>query len=334
MRRNDTDPMRFLGHRTETLEQIKAVAPAAFATDPSPKASDRYSFVSTVELLNSFEKLGWMPHSTKQFGKGNDLYSRHLVRLNNEELGFLPLHGDNVKPQIIIDNSHDRTSNVMAHMGLFRLVCTNGLVVAMPGMYSTIKLRHIGVDFSELKQLSEVIASQFVTVGEHVVEMQEYILNQDEKEEFVMKAVAYRDPAAYINEDGTINFAKVTSKVNPIAILDPIRGEDRKDDLWTVFNLAQERMIKGLFEKNNDGGRKCTPRGITNAGRSIEFNKILWSIAEEFLGCTEDLTGKMIYTSAKGKSMEVEILKRLDGNMYQVKSANNLTFAVNAEQLS
>lgn len=334
MRRNETDPMSFLGHRTSTLEEIAAVAPAAFSTGATPKASDRYSFVSTVDLLNAFEKLGWMPHSTKQLGKGNDLYSRHLIRLNNDELGFLPLKSDKVKPQIIIDNSHDRTSNVMAHMGLFRLVCTNGLVVAMPGMYSSIKLRHIGIDFNELKKLSEVIAVQYNTVGKHISEMQEIILDADQQEEFVMKAVAYRDPKTYIKEDGTIDFASVTARVNPVQILEPLRGEDKKDDLWTIFNIAQEKMVKGLFEKQNASGRKSSPRGITNVGRSLEFNKVLWSIAEEFLGGPEDLTGKMVYTSAKGNKMDVEIVQKLDGNKYQVKSSNNLIFAVDAEQLS
>lgn len=334
MRRNDTDPMRFLGHRTETLDEIRNVAPAAFATAPTPKASERYSFVSTIDLLNAFEKLGWFPHSTKQIGKGTDLYSRHMVRLNNPELGYMDLRSDKVKPQIIVDNAHDRTSNLMAHMGLFRLVCTNGLVISMPGMYSSIKLRHIGIDFNELKQLTEVIANQYAIVGKHIGEMQEFILNSDQQEEFVMKAVAYRDPASYIMEDGTIDFETVRERVNPIQVLEPLRGEDKKDDLWTIFNVAQEKMVKGLFEKQNASGRKSSPRGITNVGRSLEFNKVLWSIAEEFLGGPEDLTGKMLYTSAKGNKMEVEILQKLEGNKYQVKSSSNLIFAVDAEQLS
>ena len=328
------DPMRFLGHKVDSIDDLREHAPAAFATAPSEKVSNRYSFVSTVELLNAFEKLGWFPNSVKQMGKGKDDFSRHMVRLNNPNLGFMDLQTDKVKPQIIIDNSHDRTSNIMAHMGLFRLVCTNGLVISMPGMHSSIKLRHIGIDFNELKQLSEVIANQFTTVGTHIGEMQNTILNQSQKEEFVIKSVAFRDPGTYLKEDGTINISEVTSRVNPMRILDPVRGEDKREDLWTVFNVVQERLVKGEFEKTNPSGRRSSPRGITNAARNIEFNKLLWSIAEEYLGGPEDLTGKWVYTSSKDKKMNVEIVERLAGNKYKVKSESNLVFAVDAEQLT
>jgi len=335
MRQNDNNPMRFLGHSTKTLDEVREFVPAAFATAPKDNVSSRYSFVSTVELLKGFEKLGWFPHSSKQMGKGKDNFSRHMIRLDNPSLGFLSLKGDNVKPQVIVDNSHDRTSNIMGHLGLFRLVCSNGLVVAMPGMYSSIKLRHIGIDFEELRKLSEEIANQYTVIGSHVSNMQNFTLNQDQAEEFVMKAIAYRDPATFINEDGTINFDEVTERVNPVSVLEPIRGEDKADNLWTVFNVVQERLVKGLYEKQNpDNGRKSSPRGITNASRSIEFNKVLWSIAEEFLGGVADLTGQMVYTSAKGTTMNVEVVKKLDGNMYQVKSENNLVFPVNADKLS
>lgn len=334
MNRNDINPMRFLGHSVSNRDEIKEHAPAVFASGPSEKVSSRYSFISTIELLDAFEKLGWSPHSVKQMGKGNDNYSRHMIRLNNSELGFMDLRKDKVKPQVILDNSHDRTSNVMAHMGLFRLVCSNGLVVSMPGMYSSIKLRHIGIDFKELKQLTEVIANQYLTIGKHIGDMQNTKLLQDQMEEFVIKAIAFRDPGTYLHDDGTINVDEVTTRVNPTRILDPIRGEDTNEDLWTVFNVVQERLIKGNFEKHNPTGRKSSPRGITNASRNIEFNKLLWSIAEEYLGTEDDLTGKWVYTSAKDKKMNVEIVERLAGNKYKVKSENNLVFAVDVEQLT
>ena len=63
--------------------------------------------------------------------------------------------------------------------------------------------------------------------------------------------------------------------------------------------------------------------------------KIVWSIAEEFIGKPEDavISGKRVYTSTKRKSMNVEVIEKLDSNTFQVKSENGLTFAVKAEQL-
>lgn len=249
MRQNDNNPMRFLGHSTTSLDEIKEHVPAVFTGSPSPKVSDRYSYVSTINLLLAFEKLGWFPHSSKQIG--TSIYARHVVRLNNPSLGFMSLKDDKVKPQFVIDNSHNATSPAMGHIGLFRLVCTNGLMVAMPGMNTTIRLRHVGIEFEELKQLMEVIANQFVEIGKHITDMQQYTLNQDQKENFVMKAIASREPHLYVKEDSSIDYPRIKTAVNPITILEPLRSEDKKDDLWTIFNLIQERLVKGQFERRS-----------------------------------------------------------------------------------
>jgi hypothetical protein len=278
-----TNPLTSIGYKVSTIEDIRNHAPAVFSGNESPKLSDRYSFVPTYDLITALEKTGWLPSYVKQNGKGQ--FSRHVVRFTNPNLGFdfFNLKGDNVKPQFLVDNSHNGGSPTMGHMGLFRLVCANGLVVAMPGMYTSIKLRHIGIDFDELKQLMSVIAEQYATIGKHIGDMQQYTLNQDQREEFVIKAVANREPHVFIQPDGTIDTKKVTTIVNPAQILEPLRDEDEKQDLWTIFNVVQERLVKGEFERQTMSGRRSKPRGITNAARNINFNKILWSITESYM---------------------------------------------------
>lgn len=270
-----------IGYPAPSLEDVRKYAPAAFATNESPRLSDRYSFVPTVDLINAFDTLGWTPTYARQNGSGP--YARHVIRLNNPDLGFMKLKSDNVKPQIVLDNSHNGSSNAMIHMGLFRLVCTNGLVVAMPGMYTSVKLRHVGIDITELKQLMEVVAGQYNTIGKHIADMQQFTLNQDQREDFVIKAVAAREPHVFVKEDGTIDMKKATTIIKPGQIIEPLRGEDKKEDLWTIFNVIQERLVKGEFERQTMTGRRTKPRGINNATRHIEFNKRLWEIAESYM---------------------------------------------------
>lgn len=270
-----------IGYKVASIEEIAQFSPAVFTSNKSIGLSNRYSFVSTVELLNAFSKLGWMPSYTRQNGSG--LYSRHMVRLTNSDLGFIGLKSDKVRPQIILDNSHNGTSPAMMHMGLFRLVCTNGLVVAMPGMFTSVKLRHVGINIEELKQLMNVVAEQYTVVGKHIGEMQRFVLNEDQRQDFVLKAIAHREPHVFINEDGTINVSKINAIMKPSQILEPLRGEDKKEDLWTVFNVVQERLVKGEFDRQTISGRKSKPRGITNATRHINFNKVLWEIAENYM---------------------------------------------------
>jgi hypothetical protein len=281
MTTNINNPLTSIGYKVATLEDIRACAPAAFSGHESPKLSDRYSFVPTNELLDAFAKINWLPAYAKQNGRSD--FARHMIRLNNPDLGFMDLKHDKVKPQIVVDNSHNGGSPAMAHMGLFRLVCTNGLVIAMPGMFSSVKLRHVGINFEELKQLMNLIAEQYTVVGKHIGDMQQVVLDQVQREEFVIKAVASREPHVFIQPDGTIDVKKVTTRVKLAQILEPLRGEDRAEDLWTLFNVVQERLVKGEFERQTMTGRRTKPRGITNAARHIEFNKTLWTIAEEYM---------------------------------------------------
>jgi len=275
------NPITSIGYKVASIDEIRNHAPAAFSEHKSPNVTDRYSFVPTLDLLNAFDSLGWNPTYARQNGTG--VYARHMVRLTNPALPFMNLKTDKVKPQIILDNSHNGMSNAQIHMGLFRLVCTNGLVVAMPGMFTSVKLRHVGIDMTELKQLMEVVANQYNVIGTHIEEMQNFSLNQAQREEFVIKAIAAREPHVFVKEDGTIDMKKATFIIKPSQIVEPLRGEDKREDLWTVFNVIQERLVKGEFDRQTMNGRRTKPRGINNAARHIDFNKKLWEIAESYM---------------------------------------------------
>ena len=270
-----------VGFKIQTREDLQNHVPAAFATHPHPDRSDRYSFVSTITLLDTFEKLGWIPYSAKQHGQNQ--YGRHIIRLNNEDFGNLALKGDAVKPHILLDNSHDGYTPASLHLGLFRLVCTNGLVIAVPGMATELKFRHINIDRAELMQLLSEAAEQYRNIGLHIGDMQNRVLTTDEKEAFAIKAISLREPNRFINPDGTINASGITQSMNPKALLEPVRPQDESSDLWTTFNLIQERSVKGLYERKTKTGRKSSPREITNAARNLEFNKKLWAVAEQYM---------------------------------------------------
>lgn len=274
------NPLTSVGYRVKDMDELKTYAPAVFAEKAAEGVTNRYTFIGSQEIVSRIMDLGWELHSAKQ--NGPNPFSRHMVRFTNPNLGWFKTKTDNVMPQIILDNSHNRASGLQLHMGLFRLVCTNGLVIAIPGMYSGIKFRHMGVDKEELKRVLDVAAEQYKVVGDHVNDMMEVSMREDQAEEFAITAIARREPHMFINEDGTINTKKVTASTNPKEIIQPIRGEDRADNLWTVFNVIQERMIKGGYARISGSGRNSTVRGLTNAVRNVELNKELWTIAETF----------------------------------------------------
>ena len=270
------------GHLVKTLDELREQTPAVFATSSAPKNTKSYGFVDTLDIIKKIQKLGWELHAASQ--NGSSPYARHMVKFKSPKMGYMKqVSRDNVEPQIILDNSHNRMSSCQIHMGLFRLVCTNGLVVAIPGMATNVKFRHVGVDMEELKKVLEKMSDQYLTIGDKIQDMQNVKMTVDMQQEFAIRAIARREPRMFIKEDGTIDIKAVTASTNPIEILKPIRGEDRADNLWTTFNIIQERMVNGGYQRLSGSGRPSTTRGITNGTRNLEYNKELWSMAEEVM---------------------------------------------------
>lgn len=300
------DPFNSLGHKVQTLEELQEVTPAVFATAPKNGVTTKYNFVPTDEIVKNILSLGWDLHSAKQ--NGNQDTSRHMVRFTHPKMGNMAQLGkDKVKPQIILDNSHDRGSSAQIHMGLFRLVCTNGLVTSIPGMYNNVKFRHMGIDREEIKKVLDAAAAQYMNIGDHVSNMMDITMLQDDKEQFAIEAIALREPHLFINEDGTINMKALTASTNPLDIISPIRGEDEANNLWTVFNVIQERMIKGGYKRIATNGRNSTTRGVSSASRNIALNKELWTVAEKFMPETkvEEVVIETPIPSITTKAVEV-----------------------------
>jgi hypothetical protein len=66
-------------------------------------------------------------------------------------------------------------------------------------------------------------------------------------------------------------------------ILTPFRSEDEGDDLWTTFNVIQEKMMKGGFSYQTPRGRTTKLRGINSIQASNRLNTKLWEAAELLL---------------------------------------------------
>ena len=69
-------------------------------------------------------------------------------------------------------------------------------------------------------------------------------------------------------------------------ILMPVREEDKGDDLWTVFNVCQEKLIKGGFQSTGKNDKVRKQRKITSIKKDVEYNQRLWEIATRFMPAT------------------------------------------------
>jgi len=334
------------GYKVENLDDLRQIAPAAFSGEHN--RSKVYSFAATTEILENLSKLGWVLTYAKQ--QGNSKFSRHIIRLTNTALGYMPLKNDQVRPQIILDNSHNGGSSAQLHMGLFRMVCQSELVICIPNLFNNIKFRHMGLNFEELKVIMNKMTEQYQVVGTHISEMQDIILSKEQQLDFAKRGAAYRDPRRYINDDGTINEKNLNEAIDPIVLLEPMRGGDRPSSLWDTFQIVREWLTKGGFIQKSEKNRNSRSKAINNAVRQIALNKTLWLMAEEYLNkpleaeVFEKLTannklvaasnttaenGFKIYTTAKGVEKKIMVIAELEDGRTQVKDLeSNSVFSV------
>ena len=73
-----------------------------------------------------------------------------------------------------------------------------------------------------------------------------------------------------------------SSSININELLTPVRPEDAGDDLWSVFNVVQEKIIEGDFEYIA-AGKARKARQIKNFKQDQKINKELFELALEYV---------------------------------------------------
>ena len=134
-----------------TSPEIKEKASSIFTTTGAPGTSQKYSHISTKQIIDDMEELGWGVVDAKQVrARKGEGFQKHLVVFRNNDLFIEGADGDNVFPQILLTNSHDGKNAFTFTAGLFRMICENGLVISTQE-FENMKIRHYGYDFTELQ---------------------------------------------------------------------------------------------------------------------------------------------------------------------------------------
>ncbi len=143
---------KVLKHQALNDEDIKYLCPVAFK-DKMTKAeinrlglSKHYSFVPTMNVVNDLRALGYEVVDAKQVSarkKSTKGYQKHMITLEHPKY---KVEGSKEYPQILLTNSHDGGNAFTLSAGIFRLVCSNGLVIKTED-YGSARLVHKGYSF-------------------------------------------------------------------------------------------------------------------------------------------------------------------------------------------
>lgn len=254
-----------------TKEQIKEKAKSVFAENGSSNTSEKYSHIPTFKVIEDMEKLGWHVTDVKEVkARKNVGYQKHLVVFRNPDIMIDGADGDTVWPQVLLTNSSDGKNAFTFRAGLFRLVCENGLVISTQD-FADLKIRHFGYDFSELQKTITMMVEKLPLTVESMNKFKQTQLTDKQIEEFAKKALEIRFGEAKVKRV-TIDFNEFTK---------PTRKEDEGNDLWSVFNRVQEKIIDGDF-KYGFSTQIRKARKIKNFTKDINVNSQLFELASEY----------------------------------------------------
>src|ERR1700693_6557884 len=111
-------------------DEMRRFAPSVFASQPIEGVSERYRFLPTSSILDGMRENGWVPVRAQEQSIRTETrrgFQKHVVRFARVE-HLQSWEKNQVRPEVVLVNSHDKSSAYQLHCGLFRLVCTNGLV--------------------------------------------------------------------------------------------------------------------------------------------------------------------------------------------------------------
>ncbi|MFS9378603.1 DUF932 domain-containing protein [Legionella pneumophila] len=256
-------------------EKLFKLAPSIFTHESSHKTSAQYSPISTEQIIDKLMSEGFFPTwatQTKSQNQESKAFAKHMLRFQRHDV---IQNNQGLYPELVLINSHDGLSSYRLMAGLFRVVCGNGMIAGQS--YDEIRIKHQGdVVGNVIEGTYKVIetANKMLDVSDDMASIH---LNDTEKMIFAEAAHSLK----FSDDEGAMIVA-------PERLLQPRRYVDQKDnDLFTVFNVLQENLIKGGIRGHRLNKYGYTTRTKTREVKAIDqnvkLNRALWTLTEKMM---------------------------------------------------
>jgi hypothetical protein len=252
-------------------DQLFRAAPSVFATEPWEEVSEAYRFIPTSEIVTRLADEGFVPVKARQSRTriaAKKEFTKHEVRFAHRsvlESGDLVVGG--TYPLAVLTNSHDRGSAFAIDAGMYRLACSNGMM--LPQSFSSgVRVRHSGEVGNVIEGVFDVV-EDLKELPAMIKEYSDIVLPREAQIAFASAALELRESAL---------------PLDPSQLLAVRRWDDKKDDLWTVTNRIQENLVKGGLRSRTATGRRTSTRAIADIAADQRLNKSLFVLAEQMKG--------------------------------------------------
>jgi hypothetical protein len=259
---NELQTNSMMTNRHYTLDEIKQIAPSVFTTEKASHLTDKYVQTPTSRVVEDLMNLGWQVTKAQEVkSRKYKGFQKHVVVFRNPDIMIKGKDGDDAFPQILLTNSHDGKAAFNLRVGIFRLVCSNGLVIS-DADFNNVSIRHINYTFETLQSKVQEVIAKLPGLVKKINLFKSTQLTEAQMQDFATKAATLR----------------TKQRVNVMDLLNADRTQDQGNDLWVVFNRVQEKLLGGSYRA---GQRKA--RSVKNFQKDIELNEQLFELAGSYL---------------------------------------------------
>ena len=163
------------------------------------------------------------------------------------------------------------TGSFKFEMGIFRLVCENGLILKDKD-FGGFNMRHSGYSFDQLQETLNQAMTQLPEVVGKINTYNQIIMSKEAQKAFAQQAFQLRS-----YQDRQLTETELEE------FLAPRRKQDEGDSLWVVLNRIQESVLKGGYSITNKKNKLRRAKSIKNIQQDIKLNQAIWQMADQYV---------------------------------------------------
>jgi len=209
-------------------------------------------YIPTLDVVTKLQNEGWYINGVAEQRSKNRKITNNYVQLQHPDFA---VHNNKGKHEaftsITLSNSCNGAQPLQMSLGMFRQVCSNGMVTYDQHAESQ-NIKHIEVN---ARDLDRFVTSMNIKANKLLTEVNE----------MKHKGLSIEDMRKLAREAARLRYNNL-DEINIDDLFSVNRVEDESNDLWTVFNRIQENLT----------------HDVSNMKEDIKLNQQLFSLVESF----------------------------------------------------
>jgi hypothetical protein len=247
----------------------KALAFAPTLSEAFRKTNQRITtkpkYIETIDTIKNLMKQGWnIDGVCENRNKSSFKIDSHYIKMSHPDLTMKTTSGkEEGIANLYIGNSCNGTKAMNIDFGMYRQVCSNGLI------------RFDGEQIGSIPHNNKGIERYPIIMNK----VNEYAADaMDSFAQFKSKELTISQIQKLTHEAMKLRFVG-RSDISPNQLLTVRRPEDEGDNLWSVYNRIQENLTQSGMIVDTSGKLIS---GVTSVQQDMEINKSLFNLVQAY----------------------------------------------------